>query len=217
MKTLTPEYATTNELTAIVAEYYDYYRNNISMPFLYKEIIGDAERQHDQSMCCALSLDVFNLIAKLLYFKNPNELTIFVDENKGSCKNKLIWDRSQRLGYNTDLPPISLRYIDICNFLIVSVFTDEYCRNPKSLSKLVDIFQYGIGETDFTFSQDELDTFEGHLKGDFESSQNYEWITLFDQTFVMYTKYKQEKKYYGLNFLELWNRNTNESQTEFEI
>lgn len=217
METLTPEYATTNELTTILAEYYNYYRKNVSMPFLYKEITGDSESPHEPSMCCALSLDTFKLIISLLYFKSCKELQYFLDDNNGSCQKKLIWKRSERLGYGIDLIPSSLRYIDICSFLIVSVFTDEYCRNPQSLTKLVNIFQYGIAQTNFTFPEDELDTFERHLKGNFESSNNYEWMVLFDQTFVMYKKYKQEEKYYGLNFCELWNRNINKSKTTFEI
>ncbi len=217
MKTFTPEYATTTELTAILAEYYDYYRKNVSIPFLYTEITKSLDDVHDKSMCCALSLDEFNLIVKLLCFKNKSEFTDFLDDNKGRCGKKLIWKRPKRLGFETDLLPSSLRYIDICKFLLISVFTDEYCKNPESLSKLVDIFQYGIGEAEFTYSKDELDTFERHLEGNFKPSENYEWITLFKQTFVMYTKYKQEKKYYGLNFHELWNRNVNESKTTFEI
>ena len=102
-------------MTAVVAEYYDFYRNKVSVPFLYEELVDEAtkEKFHDIKLCCGFPREILEQIAPLV-FANPlvddssidsdfidSTVTDFVEDKTNECvlKKKITLARQYRLGY----------------------------------------------------------------------------------------------------------------------
>ncbi len=226
-------------MTAIVAEYYNFYRCKVSTPFLYEELVDKAtlEHIHDVEACCGFPREIMEQLAPLV-FANPlvdnpdidksfidSSVADFIKDNSRDCalNKKITLERQYRLGtQQCEYMYVGDKYVDVCKFLAISIFTSEYANNPNAFDKLVAIMKYGICEgldtSESAFSEEELNEFEGRMKGNIGTKSNiqYEWMILFDQTFIMYMEYLK-KNSFNLKIHRAWNKNKNKSERSFKL
>ena len=208
---LYPQVSNEEKIEIILYEYYDRYRQLFSVPLINVEIIkvssggNPCNPQNDGSgsevcnppydTCCAItSSEIHSIVSPILVA--DDDVTGYTSSNQ--CrKEKLPWKRNYRLGYDVfpkvkevDNCPPSME-IEFCRFLVCAFFTKEYQENPKNLNKLIRVIASSFQPEKSTLEEEDVQTLIKHLEHEEMSRDEGTWISLLDQTIMIFESRKQ--------------------------
>ena len=190
-------------LSIIVSQYYSYYDTWISKPYISSELIGSkCDELSDLiycEQCCALKSSILESITTpILTINNIDIFREFVVANTNRCKQqRLPLMRNERLKETYTANIWVQKEVDVCNFLIITLFTDAYQKDPDALYHLISVFDCFIGnkprEAYGSMILEDTVELRKHLKGEVGNTKKT-WLTIVDQGLMLFFEYNRIKK-----------------------